>query len=131
MKTYTITLAAALALTACAPADYTVEPGAQPLSALGGAGAIAYPPVVTADTGIEQELDVAVGLELDTVEFEDPRAAAFGDSDYDCCYTSICRYIRDAKCADDEVPISNGIGSVCCQLDIGQCEPFPDADAGA
>ncbi len=132
MRTYTIALAAALSLAACDPTERAVESEAELLSELGGAGEMAEPMVI-ADAGAEFEvqLDDAPEIDLETVEFEDPRAAAFGGSDYDCCYTSLCRGIRDTVCpADRPVPITNGIGSVCCQRDIGQCEAFPDADAG-
>ncbi len=56
----------------------------------------------------------------------------FGDSGWRCCYTTVCRIMRDKTCANDEVPTTNGYTS-CCSPDIGQCVgygQFQDYDAG-
>ncbi len=70
-----------------------------------------------ADSGVEVE-----GVDVDL------HALYFGDSGWDCCYTSECETLREYFCDADEVPATDGLHT-CCVPNAGQC-PDVDVDAG-
>lgn len=81
-----------------------------------------------ADSGMEAEVEVDVEFTA-----EEQHARAFGNTDWDCCWSSKCDEYRVLFCDDGEVITTDGLQR-CCKEDIGQCperfRPDVDADAG-